>query len=656
MDKNTITGIIIIFILIIGYAWWSSPSKEEQAERQRIHDSITKANHYRDSVLYVHELEKQLKEAKDSIIEPIDAINQQAISLQEDSLVKTQSRSRLGAFANASEGEEKSYLLENDLIKLYISSKGGRVTSVELKEYKTYDTLPLILFEKNSSKFNLSFFSNNRPINTKDLYFKPYWKDSRFEDKDSVVVNGSDSVSFIMRLHPVINDSMYDKNRYIEYVYTMKGDEYMIGYTVNFSGMEDVIAGSADYINLEWDADLLKQEKVVNRFNGPTIYYKYYKDDVDYLSETKDDNESLKSSVKWISYKQPFFSSILIAKNSFNNAEIETYTNPDKENNEHYLKTMKSVIGIPFSSAPFQSIPMSFYFGPNKYRVFRAYNLELERQIPLGLSFAPMAWINRFAVIPVFNYLETFNWNYGIIILVLTILLKIVLFPIAYKTYKSSAKMRVLKPEIDVIAKKFPKKEQSMDKQKATMALYKKAGVNPMAGCVPMLLQMPILFAMFRFFPASIELRQQSFLWAHDLSSYDSIWTFPNGFEIPFYGDHVSLFTLLMTVSTIFYTRINNQMMSSSQQMPGMKTMMYLMPIMFLGMFNNYSSGLSYYYFLANVITFGQMFLIRRTINEEKILAKIQEQKKKPVNKSSFQKRLEDMAKKRGYDAKKGKR
>lgn len=656
MDKNTITGIIIIFILVIGYAWWSSPSKEEQAERQRIHDSITKANHYRDSVLYVHELEKQLKEAKDSVIEPIEAIDQLAISPEDDSLDETLLKSRFGVFSNAVKGEEKSYILENDLIKIYISSRGGRITSVELKEYKTYDSLPLILFEKNSSKFNFSFFSNNRKTNTDTLNFQPYWKDARFEGRDSLVVSGSDSISFAMRVYPNMIDSMFDKNRYIEYVYTMKGDEYMIDYIVNFSGMQDIISGRADYINLEWDADLYKQEKIVSRFNGPTIYYKYYQDDVDYLSETKDDKESLKSSVKWISFKQPFFSSILIAKSSFNNAEIETYTNPDKENNGHYLKTMKSLIGIPFSSAYFQSIPMSFYFGPNKYSTFRSYDLDLERQIPLGWSFAPIAWINRFAVIPVFNYLETFNWNYGIIILVLTILLKIVLFPIAYKTYKSSAKMRVLKPEVDLIAKKFPKKDQSMDKQKATMALYKKAGVNPMAGCVPMLLQMPILFAMFRFFPASIELRQQPFLWAHDLSSYDSIWTFPNGFEIPFYGDHISLFTLLMTISTIFYTKINNQMMASSQQMPGMKTMMYLMPIMFLGMFNNYASGLSYYYFLANVFTFGQMYLIRRTINEEKILAKIQERKKKPVKKSSFQKRLEDMAKKRGYDANKGKR
>jgi YidC/Oxa1 family membrane protein insertase len=251
-------------------------------------------------------------------------------------------------------------------------------------------------------------------------------------------------------------------------------------------------------------------------------------------------------------------------------------------------------------------------------------------------------------VIPVFTFLGSYGWNYGIVILVLTVLLKIILFPIAYKTYTSSAKMRVLKPEVDEISAKFPKSEDAMKKQQAVMALYKKAGANPMSGCVPMLLQMPILIAMFRFFPSSIELRQQPFLWATDLSSYDSIWNLP--FDIPFYGDHVSLFTLLMTISTIIYTYLNNEMMGSqSTQLPGMKTMMYIMPVMFLGLFNNYASGLSYYYFLANVITFGQMYIFRLVINEDKVHAKIQENKKKPVKKSGFQARLEEAAKKRGY-------
>jgi YidC/Oxa1 family membrane protein insertase len=317
---------------------------------------------------------------------------------------------------------------------------------------------------------------------------------------------------------------------------------------------------------------------------------------------------------------------------------------PEKELN--YLDYMEATVSLPFNAAKDKQLDLAFYFGPNKYNIMRSYHLDLEKQIPLGWSFFLMQWINRFAVLPVFNFLEGFNLNYGIIILILTILLKIVLFPIAYKTYLSSAKMRLLKPEVDEITAKFPKKEDAMKKQQATMALYKKAGVNPMSGCVPMLLQFPILLAMFRFFPASIELRQEAFLWAEDLSSYDSIFDLP--FNIPFYGDHVSLFTLLMTISTIIYTKINNDMMSTGNQLPGMKTMMYLMPVMFLGFFNSYSSGLSYYYLLANLITFAQMYAIRSFVNEDKLHAQIQENKKKPVKKSNFQKRLEEMAKNQG--------
>ncbi|MGE5424714.1 MAG: membrane protein insertase YidC, partial [Syntrophothermus sp.] len=317
-----------------------------------------------------------------------------------------------------------------------------------------------------------------------------------------------------------------------------------------------------------------------------------------------------------------------------------------------YMKTMFMDLGLTYNPGETKSIPLSLYFGPNNFYTLKDYNIDLERQIPLGWGFFLLGWINRYAVIPVFNFLGQFNWNYGIIILILTILIKIVLFPIAYKTYKSSAKMRALKPDIDELNARYPKKEEAMKKQQATMELYKRAGVNPMAGCIPLLLQMPILIAMFRFFPSSIELRQQAFLWASDLSSYDSVLNL--GFSIPWYGDHVSLFALLMTISSVIYTRINDQMMGSSQQqLPGMKTMMYLMPVMFLFWFNDYSSGLSYYYLLANLLTFAQIYIIRATIDEKKLHAQIEANKKKPVKKSGFQKRLEDMTKKQQQMARK---
>ncbi len=451
-----------------------------------------------------------------------------------------------------------------------------------------------------------------------------------------------------MRAYPNDTEGNLDKDRYLEFEYIISGDNYMLDMNLNMKGMSDIIMPGYSEITLNWDMVMTGKEKdIIQEQKQTTVYYKYKSDDVDYLSEqTEEDSEELKTSVRWISFKQQFFSSTLIANNSFKKANISIKID---ENSlvPKYLETAQSEITIPLSGSDMEQFPMRMYFGPNKYKILSDYNLDLDQQIPLGWGFFLLQWLNRYVTIPVFDFLSGFGWNYGIIILVLTILLKIVLFPIAYKTYLSSAKMRVLKPEIDEIGAKFPKKEDSTKKQQATMALYKKAGVNPMAGCLPMLLQMPILFALFRFFPASIELRQQSFLWADDLSSYDAIVSWSQHIPIlsEYYGNHISLFTVLMTISTILYTKMNNQMMSSSQQMPGMKTMMYLMPLMFLGFFNNYASGLSYYYFLANIITFSQMFLMRKFVNEDALHAKLQENKKKPVKKSKFQQKLEDMAK-----------
>ncbi len=643
MDRNSIFGIILIFLILIGYSIWTSPSKEELENRKRKQDSI--------ALVQQAELEAAKKAAiqkpalQDTIAHSTDSVD---VAKQ-----RTIRKDEYGSFSKSSAGTEKRYVLESDLLKIVLSSKGGGIRSVQLKQYKTFDSLPLTLFKSDTSIFGFNFFSNNRSLNTTSMYFEPFWPDSKFAGQDSIHVSGKDSIEFSMRLYPDAADSGFNKANYIEFHYVIKGNNYMNGFDIRLVGMGSLLASNVNYLNLDWKTDMLQQEKShENEKLATTIYYKYLSDDVDYLSERKDENKNLNTKVKWISFKQQFFSSTLIAKTAFNSADITTVTKP-ATSKARYLKSMAAVITLPFD--PLQqvnAIPMNFYFGPNKYKLFRQYDLQLEKQIPIGWSFFLLAWINRFAVIPVFDFLSSFNMNYGIIILILTILLKIVLFPIAFKTYMSSAKMRVLKPEIDEIGAKFPKKEDAMKKQQATMDLYKRAGINPMAGCIPMALQMPILLAMFRFFPASIELRQQSFLWAHDLSSYDSIYNLP--FTIPYYGDHVSLFTLLMTISTIFYTKISNDMMASgTQQMPGMKTVMYLMPIMFLGFFNSYSSGLSYYYLLANVFTFAQMYLMRKFVNEQKIHLQIQENKKKPVKKSGFQHRLEEMAKKQGYNSKK---
>lgn len=622
MDKRSIIGLVLIFVLMMAYSLWNKPSEKQLQAQRHNQDSIAAVQA---KLAVVPKTEQKAAIVKDSV--------------KKDSLVHNNIP---GAFAKSSRGENKVYTLENDVLKLQIDAKGGRIAQADLKKYVTYDKLPLTLFTRDSSEFNISLPSGNQNVNTSDLYFEPFWYNTNEKGQTDLIVSGKDSLKFGMRVYAIGADSTVNKSSYIEYLYTLTGKEYMIGFKINFVGMKGILADNVNYLNLDWKSRLRQSEKsLTTEQENTTIYYKYYQTpDVDYFNERKDKKETIKTKLSWISFKQQFFCATLITKDYFINADLASTKSTTLQTAGRSLKHMEAAIAIPYEG---KSIDLKMYLGPTKYKEFRKYKLELEKQIPLGWSFFLLAWINRYAVIPVFDWLSGFNLNYGIIILLLTLGLKFVLFPIAYKTYLSSAKMRILKPEIDEISAKFPKKEDAMKKQQATMGLYKKAGVNPMAGCVPMLLQLPILIAFFRFFPASIELRQQSFLWATDLSSYDSIYNMP--FTIPFYGDHISLFCLLMTISTIIYTKLNNDMMAQSNQMPGMKTMMYLMPIMFLGFFNNYSSGLSYYYLLANLITFAQMWGFRKFIDEDKLHMRIKENQKKPVVKSAFQKRLEEMSK-----------
>jgi YidC/Oxa1 family membrane protein insertase len=645
MNRNTIIGLIIIFGLMIGFSLLTRPSKEEIQRKKQIQDSLMVVQQRRiDSLSLVEKIRREQDSLRQLVSDTsVKSPGQPSDQNQAKPSVRAE---ELGAFAGTVHGEESIYYIENEYIRLGISTKGGKVVYAELKDYITFDSMPLVLYDPKSVVFGFSFFANNRLINTDNLYFKPQWKDPGTSGKQEILFTGTDTLRFGMRLYANGSDTTpsADDDQYVEYTYSFTAKQRMIGFDVSFYGLQDEIASNTEYISLTWKADLFQQEQSIDRFNGPTIYYRHSDDEVDFLSETKDDEEAISTRLKWISFKQRFFCTTLVSEDLFSNADIRTYTKP--EAGERYLRTMESEMGVPYNAEMRKTQPMSIYFGPLRYSTLRDYKIGMERQIPLGWSFFLMHWINRYAVIPVFDFLSGFGWNYGIIILVLTILLKIVLLPIAYKTYMSTAKMRVLKPDVEEINKKYPKKEDAMKKQQATMELYKRAGANPMAGCVPMLLQFPILIAMFRFFPASIELRQQSFLWAHDLSTYDSILTLP--FNIPFYGEHVSLFTLLMTISTIIYTKINNDMMSTGQQIQGMKTISYLMPIMFLGFFNSYAAALSYYYLLANLLTFGQMYLFRRFVNEKKIHARIEENKKKPVKKGGFQRRLEEMARQRG--------
>lgn len=632
MDRNTITGLLLIFAILIGYSIWMAPDKEEIARKQQITDSLRVAQQIQDSIARISEQASIVADTSASVIENDPAISADSGTLNA-SLVN-----QFGSFAACASGEEKEIIIRSDFHKLGLTNKGAYIKSAELPKFRSWDSLALVLFAGDSNYFNYSFFSGNRLINTQDLYFTPFIGGIEYDGPREIRVEPTDSLTIAYRAYP---ETYSQDGAYIEIAYTIHGDNYMLDQDVRFHKMGQYFDSRVNYLTLDWGTRLRQQEKsLTNEQSTTSVYYKHLADEVSNLSERKDAEESIPTRLRWVAFKQQFFSTVLIADNSFINADLACLT--EEGHGGRYLKTARASISIPLENAEEESIGMSMYIGPNKFSLLKTYKgLDLEDMIPLGWGI--LSWINKGAVIPVFEYLDSFNWNYGIIILILTILLKTVLFPIAYRTYVSSAKMRVLKPEIDEIGKKFPDTKDSMKKQQATMELYRKAGVNPMAGCVPMLLQLPILIALFRFFPASIELRQQSFLWATDLSAYDSIYDLP--FNIPFYGDHVSLFTLLMTVSTIFYTKLNNQMMASSNQMPGMKTMMYLMPIMFLGFFNSYASGLSYYYFLANVITFGQMYIFRLLIDEDKLRARIEVNKKKPKKKSAFQKRLEDMQK-----------
>ncbi len=630
---------------MIGYSIWLTPSKEELAAQKRKQDSIARVmQRYNDSVNRAKQLAAK-KQKSIPTAEPAAAQTPVQPQKSTETSPKSQQKLPTGVFSKALSGKDGRFVIQTDLAKFVIGKKGGFIRTVELKKYKTWDQRPLYLFDSTTSRFGISFFSQNQVINTGQLFFSVV---GHSPDQKLYRVSGKDSLRLVLRVYANTPTGQTDSSRYIDYVYTFRGNNYMMRFNIVLHGLQGVIPANMNYLELKWYADMLKEEKTVDRFNGSTIYYKFYKDDVDHLSEKKDDKETIKNSLRWVSFKQRFFSSTIIADRYFNDGILQVKEFKKHPPVPHYLKSMMADLTIPFNVMRDKEIGMSFYFGPNDFSTLKAYHLQLEHQIPIGWGFFLLAWINKWIVIPVFNWLGSYGWNYGIVILVLTLLLKIFLFPIAYKTYLSSAKMRVLKPEVDAINAKYPKKEDAMKKQQAIMDLYRKAGANPASGCIPMLLQMPILFAMFEFFPSAIQLRQQSFLWAHDLSTYDSILHLP--WNIPFYGDHVSLFTLLMTVSTIMYTYMNNKMMGSqTQAMPGMKTMMYIMPIMFLGIFNNYASGLSYYYFLANIITFLQMWLFKYAINEEKLRKQIEANKKKPRKKSNFQKRLEEAAKQRGY-------
>lgn len=602
MDKNTIIGLVVIFLILIGFSYFTRPNEEQVREMQR-QDSIAKVEQRK------MELAAQQREA-----------NQQAPVEQSQSTTR-----RDTVFYQDSLGE-RTVTLENDKIKLHISTRGGRITFVDLKEYRTHDSLPLILWRNEESTLGLNFYAQNQEINTEKFLFTPSTTETTLYAKDKEQI-------LSMRLYA-------DSSKYIEYLYKLSPDSYMTDFSIITHNMGDVIASNSSFLTLYWGVNMPQLEKskdFENRYTG--IYYKFYENNVENMSLTSDEEETLLTKVQWIDFKQQFFSSILITETPFSDVQL----NSKISKKTGYLKDAYAEIPLPYNGKMDEQYNLKFFFGPNSYSILKAYGNDIDLPDVINMGWKWIAWFNKYFVIPIFNFLQNnTTLNYGIIILLLTLIIKIILFPLTYKSYLSQAKMRVLKPQVDELTKKYPA-DKAMERQQATMKLYKQAGVNPMGGCLPMLIQMPILIALFYFFPGAIELRQQSFLWATDLASYDSIATLP--FTIPFYGNHVSLFCLLMTATNIIYMIMNNKNQPQNDQMKGMQTMMYIMPIMFLFIFNSYSSGLSYYYFIATLITILQTWIIRKFVDDKKLLKQMELAKSKPVKKSKFQQRLEEMQK-----------
>ena len=622
LDKNTIIGLVLIVGVFIGYGLWTAPSEQERAALKAKQDSIIKVQ---DKLAQAKSI--NIKDSVESLSKDSTLINKDSINLSE-----------FGAFSSCAKGINDTITVSNDLIEIKFSSLGAMVKQVKLKDYLTYGKKPVLLLDKNNYGLNITVGQNI--VKTEDLYFEPTINNKPITQP--ITVKGDDSVVIVFKAKA--SDSV--RNGVLEFRYVVRGNDYRVGYNIGFNNLKGIVTDQSS-VEMTWNTDLKVQEKDRSvEVKNSSIYY-LLKDEVDYLKENGVDDKKTENGIpiKWISYKQQFFSTAIIAKGEgFVSAQMETQTENRPAKDSTYLRTMKSLLTIPYDgNAKSSNFSMDFFYGPNKYGIISDYDINMEQIIPLGWGFFLMQWVNRFAIIPVFDFLSNFGWNMGIVILILTILVKIVLFPLAYKSYSSSAKMRVIQPETKKINEKYPKPEQAMEKQKATMALYKRAGINPMAGCLPMLLQFPILIAMFRFFPASIELRQQSFLWADDLSSYDSIFHLP--FTIPFYGSNVSLFCILMTIAQVFYTRMTMKQQQGTNQVPGMKYMMYFMPFMMLFMLNKYSAALNYYYFISMCFTFLQVWLIGKSINEQKVLDRLKANQNKPIKKSKWQLKIEELEK-----------
>lgn len=618
MDKNTWIGFLLIAVIIVGFSLIGRPSKEELAERQRVNDSIA--------------LAQQIEREAQFISDTINA------RLQRDSLAATRPveedlqakiEAAYGAFAIAIQGDSRESVLENSKVRVYISNKGGRVSRVELKEYKAYgDTInSLCLFRGDEATQSFTLITaNNRILKTTNLYFEPI---------------PLDTGTLVMRLHTTTPDS------YIDFTYTLTENDYMVRFAIQAHNMQSVLAQNVNSLEMHWQQMISQQErgrKFEERY--ARLQYMTVGGDIEMLNETKHDNKKENAKIRWIGYKDQFFSTVMIADEAFTSTVMES---TPQSKHSRYIKEYSTTTSVDFDVTGEKETSFRYYFGPNHYNTLKAYDkginkadrLKLKQLVPLGWKI--VSWINMILVIPMFDLFTSWGLHIGLVIVLMTLVIKLIILPFVFASYKSSAKMRVLKPQIDAINQKYPA-EKMQERQQATMALYQRAGVSPMSGCLPMLFQFPVVMAMFWFFPTAIELRGKSLWWAEDLSTYDAVLSW--GHNIPLFGDHLSIFCLLFTIVNIAYTYITMQTQNTDPNMKFMKWMMYLMPVMFLFIFNDYAAGLSFYYFVSLLMTIIQTFIFRWAINDKKVLAQMEANAKKKGNgqkKSGFMERLEKM-------------
>ena len=584
MDKNTLVGFLLIGAVLIGFSIYNRPSQEEMERAQRYQDSIQ-----------IAQQEAAMREAEAAAQQ-----SAQALTLDSTSL-----------FFGANQGTEQFTTLENNLVKVTFSNKGGRVVSATLKDYNNQQGQPLTLFNEEESAMNFAFEGKSENLLTEDMYFQP--------------TNVTDS-TVTMRLQTT-------GSGYIDFAYRLLPDAYMVNFDIRAVGMQNFFPAALKTVNIDWFQKARQQEKGFDfeqRYTSLT--YKPVDDGSDYLSEMSAEKETFEEPMEWIAFKNQFFSSVLIANQDFENVTLES--TPQKEGSG-YMKDYTAEMTTFFDPTGKQATQLQLYLGPNHFKTLLATNdlvinqdedPELEDLVYLGWPL--VREINRWFTINLFDWLSGWGLNMGIVLLLMTLIVKALVYPATYKSYISSAKMRVLKPYIEKINAKYPNQEDALKKQQETMQLYSEYGVSPMGGCLPMLIQMPVFMALFFFVPNAIELRQESFLWAPDLSTYDDVINF--GFNIPFLGDHLSLFCLLFSATNILNTwYMMKQQDTGQQQMPGMKIMMYLMPVMFIFIFNSYSSGLNYYYFLSGLIGILTTIILRKTTNEPKLLAILEANKAK---------------------------